>query len=206
MNRLYSLFCAASLILLALHLSACSDPEKLKALGPDATILAFGDSLTVGVGTEPAYSYPAIVAELTGMEVIGAGISGETTREGLDRFGEELEASEPDLVLLLEGGNDILRNRRSMEIKDNLRQMILMAHKQNVQVVLIGVPEKKLFSNSAALYGELADEFDLAYDGQVIGRLMRDASMKSDAIHFNQQGYYALAERVVDLLREEGAF
>ena len=54
----------------------CGSPE-LKPIPHDGVILAFGDSLTVGVGVTKDKSYPSVLAELTGQTIINAGLSGE---------------------------------------------------------------------------------------------------------------------------------
>jgi hypothetical protein len=51
-----------------------------------------------------------------------------------------------DLLILLEGGNDILGNKNPAQIKRNLAQMVAQAQRYNIDVVLVGVPEKKIFS------------------------------------------------------------
>ena len=102
--------------------SGCSE-NKLTPIPLEGTILAFGDSLTAGVGTTKDKSYPSVLAELTGRHIINAGISGEETKAGLQRFEHVLVQSKPDLVILLEGGNDILRNRKLSNTKKNLAAM-----------------------------------------------------------------------------------
>ncbi len=195
------------LILLALLIAACGE-QVLAPLDRNATILAFGDSLTYGTGVggaEQNASYPSVLARLSGREVINAGVPGEKTSEGKERLPEALEYHDPDLLILIEGGNDILRNRRHEAIKADLKVMIQTAEQASVPVVLIGVPEKKLFSSSAPFYAELAEEHGLVFDGELIGDLMRSPSMKSDPIHFNQAGYRAMAESVYTLLQDQGA-
>ncbi|MFT6969290.1 MAG: acyl-CoA thioesterase-1, partial [Cellvibrionaceae bacterium] len=105
-------------------LTACDAP-KLGALPTDAVILAFGDSLTSGVGARKNKNYPAVLAQLTGLQVINAGIAGETTAQGLERLSQVLDQSSPDLVILIEGGNDILRGLNLAQAKSNLRDMVV---------------------------------------------------------------------------------
>ncbi|WP_250657839.1 GDSL-type esterase/lipase family protein [Alkalimarinus coralli] len=185
-------------------LAGCGS-SKLEPIPKNGTILAFGDSLTVGVGTTEANSYPSVLAELTGLTVINSGVSGETTDNGLIRLREVLDNTNPDLLILLEGGNDILRNRNMSETKANLAAMIELAQSRDIPVVLIGVPQKALFSNSAPLYGELADECQLVFDDSLIAELQRSPSMKSDHVHFNEEGYRKMASDIFELLEDNGA-
>lgn len=188
----------------ALALVAC-DSSKLKELNNNDVIVAFGDSLTEGVGVTQEYSYPSILAKLSGSDVINAGVSGETTSEGLLRLPEVIDTYQPSLLILLEGGNDILRNKSAKAIQNNLDSMITLALDKGVQVVLIGVPEKRLFSSSAPLYEKLAEKFDLVFDSNLIASLMRSPSLKSDSVHFNEEGYATLAEGIYEILSDNGA-
>lgn len=191
-------------LLCLVWLAACSEP-RLQKLHQASVILAFGDSLTFGTGVSEEYSYPSVLQLISGVEVVNAGVPGETTAQGLARLPNELDRYAPDLLILLEGGNDILRNIDPELTKANLESMVSLAAEYGISVVLLGVPEKKLFSNSAPLYGELADAHGLVYDGDLIAGLMRSAEMKSDAVHFNAKGYRAMAESIYALLITNGA-
>lgn len=197
LNLLTALF-AASL------LSACSEP-KLAALSNEDSVLAFGDSLTLSVGASGENSYPSVLAELSGLRVINSGVSGETTDRGLQRLPLILEKTNPDLLILFEGGNDILRNKNPNETKANLAAMIKLAKRQGIAVVLLAIPEKKLFSDSAPFYNDLAEEFELVFDNDLMADLLRTPSYKSDAIHLNDQGYRKMAEGIRDLLKDHGS-
>ncbi len=192
--------------LLVCLLIGCDSTTKLTPLDPDATILAFGDSLTYGIGVEKHASYPAVLEELTGFTVINAGISGETTSQGVKRFARTLDQYNPELVVLLEGGNDILRNHPPATIRSNLSRMIQIAQSRNIPIILIGVPEKKLFSSSAPYYSELAESHNLAFDKDILSQLLKSAKYKSDPIHLNAAGYRKFAENIEQLMRDHGAF
>lgn len=186
-------------------LAACEAP-KLDALSSADVIVAFGDSLTAGVGVNAESSYPARLSELSGIKVINAGVSGETTSEGLVRLPQVIEEHNPGLLILLEGGNDILQNKSDKLIAQNLDKMIQIALERDIQVVLIGVPEKSLFSRSAPFYRDLAEKHKLVFDANLVGNLMRSPSMKSDSVHFNKEGYTKMAEEIYALLSDNGAF
>lgn len=184
--------------------AACSDP-KLEPLEYGSKIVAFGDSLTFGVGSGSGPTYPEALAELTGFEVINEGISGETTTGGLKRFAKVLDKHQPDMVILLEGGNDILRSHNPLTTKQNLSKMIEIAQNRAIKLIFIGVPEKKLFSDSAPFYQELADQYSLVYDGESLANLLRTNKYKADPIHLNGAGYKELANRIYQLMQESGA-
>lgn len=193
-----------SLLLSLLFLSACG-ADRLEPLVESDVILAFGDSLTHGVGSSNGDTYPATLARLTGLTVINAGISGETTNEGAKRLQSVIAKYDPQLLILLEGGNDILQNHDKASIKRNLEQMIELALARGIQIILIGVPEKKLFSDSAEFYQELADKYDLVFADDLLADLLRSIKYKSDPIHLNSAGYQKLAEGIAQLLKENGA-
>ncbi len=198
LRSITALVCACTLL-------ACSDSPSLNYVPQDGTIVAFGDSLTVGVGAAPEESYPQVLAQLSQRTVIGAGVSGEETTAGQKRLAQVLEETTPNLLILLQGGNDILRNRNMQTVKRNLATMIELARARGIDVVLIGVPAKKLFSDVAPLYTELADEYRLVFAEELLSGLLRDSQYKSDPVHLNKRGYRKLAEEIHTLLQEHGA-
>ena len=187
-----------------LCLSSCSS-HKLPTLKSDDVILAFGDSLTAGVGVQKSESYPTVLAQLTGLQVINAGVTGETTTEGLKRLPELLNKYKPGLVILLEGGNDLLQKIPESKIADNLRQMIQTIQQSGSSVLLVSVPEKKLFAGSLDLYTDLADEFQVPLEEDIVSNLLMRPSMKSDYVHLNEQGYAELAKAIYAVMQESGA-
>ena len=184
---------------------ACSDTPALRYVHEQGVILAYGDSLTVGVGASKIHSYPSVLAKLSNRQVIRSGVSGEQTHGGLKRLPAVLDEINPDLMILLHGGNDILRNQNLQQAKSNLAAMIEHAHRRDIEVVLIGVPEKNLFSDTAPMYIELADEYDLVFSEDILSKLIRKNEFKSDAVHLNQKGYYQMAESIHSLLVKHGA-
>lgn len=190
--------------LICLLLAACGEPG-FRPLAAGETILAFGDSLTEGRGVNPAQSYPSVLASLSGHPVINGGVSGELSRAGRARLPGLLAEHRPALVILLEGGNDILHGSGEGALKANLAAMIEAVQGSGAQVLLVAVPRKSLFADGAPLYGELAEQYGLVLDNDSLGELLRTPGLKSDAVHLNAQGYGALAERLHRLLQARGA-
>jgi len=186
-------------------LAACDQVPQLPKLQTHDIVVAFGDSLTEGVGASPESTYPAWLSRTTGHTIINASISGETTAEGLARLPTMLDEHRPKLVLLCLGGNDMLRHQDMASTEANLRKIIQAIRASGASVVLIGVPEPKLFSGAPALYEKLADEFDLPYEGEIFNDVLKNPRLKSDPIHANAEGYRMVAERLAELLKESGA-
>ena len=196
-----SLFIFFALFLLV----ACERTAKLPKLSSHDVILAFGDSLTFGTGASPETAYPAQLAEHIGRPIINAGVPGETTTDALERLPQVLNQYRPKLVLLCLGGNDMLRQQAAPSIEHNLRALIKTIQGSNAAVVLIGVPEPKLFGGAPAFYADIADELKLPYEGEVFNEVLRNPSLKSDPIHANAQGYQLVAQRLAALLKSSGA-
>jgi lysophospholipase L1-like esterase len=188
------------LLVLSLSLSACSDGPRLQPITADATILAFGDSLTYGTGTSRDKAYPAVLETLINRKVINAGVPGEVTREGLVRLPQLLSRHQPDLLILCHGGNDILRKLDMVKAKNNIQQMIDLAREQQIQVMLIGVPEFGLFLDPAPIYQEIAEENNLPILSDALSDILSSSQLKSDHIHPNSKGYQQLAEKISDML------
>ena len=186
-------------------LTACEEGATLSKLGPQDVILAFGDSLTFGTGATPQTAYPAQLAERIGRPVVNAGVPGETTTDALERLPQVLTQYRPKLVLLCLGGNDMLRQQAASSIEHNLRALIKTIQDSNAAVVLIGVPEPRLFGGAPRFYAEIADELKLPYEGEVFNEVLKDPNLKSDPIHANDQGYQRVAQRLADLLKSSGA-
>ncbi|HXG29517.1 MAG TPA: arylesterase [Nevskiales bacterium] len=196
----------AVLAALLLALTACgADPPGLPRLASDATVLAFGDSLTYGTGAKEDESYPEVLSQIIGREVINAGVPGETTAGGLARLPRVLEEIRPDLVILCLGGNDFLRKQDPAQTRTNLERMIQMVRGAGVPLVLVAVPQPRLFSGPPPLYRELAKAHGLPLEEEVLDDVLRDNALKSDPIHPNAAGYRRIAQALAELLRESGA-
>lgn len=198
-------FCSPLLFTIVCLLVACSNPAELERLPADAVILAFGNSLTYGTGVSRLYSYPRVLETLIDIKVVNAGVPGEVTREGLRRLPQMLAQYDPQLVILCHGGNDILRQYDPAETEENLKAMIQMIQDHGSQVVLVAVPKIGLFPSAADYYEEIAGEFDIPIEKDIIADLETKARYKSDSIHFNKEGYALMAQALAELLAKSGA-
>lgn len=195
------------IIFLILLLAGCSGNHKaeLKPLPQNATIVAFGDSLTFGTGARKNESYPALLSKLIHYRVINAGIPGETTKQGLKRLPRILKKYQPNLVIVCLGGNDTLRRIKPEQTEKNLQNIITKIKATGADVVLLGVPEAKLGMKTPDYYSKLARQFNIPLDNVTLKNLLKNSDNKSDWVHFNKQGYEKMAEQVAEFLKENGA-
>lgn len=193
------------LALAAVGLAACDAGPQLPRLQNGEVVLAFGDSLTFGAGAGEAESYPAVLSGLIGRPVVRSGVPGEVTAQGLERLPRVLDEHQPRLVILCLGGNDLLRKVEEREIAANLRSMIGLLRDRGIAVVLVGVPKPGLFASPPKFYAELAAEFAIPYEGEVVKDVLYSSELKSDPIHPNALGYRKMAQAIAGLLERAGA-
>jgi acyl-CoA thioesterase-1 len=121
-------------------------PPDIPVMGPERRILAFGDSMLTGYGLATSDSYPAkLEAALRSRGInarmTNAGVSGDTTADGLQRLAFTLTSQEraPDLVLVSLGGNDMLRGLPPEQTRANLDTILSEFDKRKIKVVLLGM-------------------------------------------------------------------
>ena len=201
------------LLILLILLTACSKSEKVfDKLPADAVILAFGDSLTYGTNVNEEQSYPNVLEQLSSHSVINAGVAGEISADGLTRLPAVLDEEQPKLLILIHGGNDILRKIPREQTVANLTAMIAEAKKRNIKVVMLGVPTLELFSavgffslESDPLYQQVAKAEKVPIDLSSLPEIISNRELKSDQVHPNVQGYQRLADAIFKLLKNTGA-
>jgi lysophospholipase L1-like esterase len=186
-------------------LAACERAPTLPRLNAHDVIVAFGDSLTHGTGASEATAYPAVLASMTGHTVINAGVPGDTTATALQRLPAMLDEYKPRLVLLCLGGNDMLKRQPEASTENNLRLLVQTIRASGASVVLIGVPEPKLFGGAPDFYTRVAKDMQLPLEREIFNDVLKDNRLKADPIHANAAGYRIVAERLNTLLREAGA-
>jgi len=173
-------------------------------------IVAFGDSLTAGLGVPPEESYPSRLQrylDQTGYHyrVVNAGVSGDTTAGALRRIDWVLQ-SQPSIVIIELGANDGIRGQPIKTTYENLRKILQRLKDLQVTVLLTGmkIPPNYGFSYTsqfAEMYPQLADEFDVAFmpfflEGVAAHRALNQA----DGIHPTGEGYEVIVENLLAYL------
>jgi acyl-CoA thioesterase-1 len=169
-------------------------------------IVAFGDSLTAGLGVAPDKSYPALLAQRlqeSGFqyEVINAGVSGETSAGGVRRI-EWILKSQPTVVILELGVNDGLRGLPLKQTYTNLHTIIERLKAEGVMVILAGmrIPVnygEEYTGEFIEMYERLAKEFALPLIPFFLEGVAAQPGLNQvDGVHPTGEGYAIVAQNV----------
>ena len=170
-------------------------------------IVAFGDSLTAGPGLAPDQAYPAVLQrklEAAGYRyrVVNAGVSGETSSEGLRRIDRALGTADTRVLILATGANDGLRGVALRIIRQNLSAMIERAQSRGVRVLLCGMETPPLHGIQYSLdfhflFPELAATYQVPLVPFMLDGVLGRAELNlSDGIHPNAEGAAMVAENI----------
>ena len=106
-------------------------------------VTLLGDSITAGLGLPagaalPAQLEAALGGAARGVRVRGAGVSGDTTADGLARVDFSVQA-DTDVCVVALGGNDLLQGRDTAGMRANLDRIVKRLKARGVTVVLAGL-------------------------------------------------------------------
>ncbi len=174
-------------------------PSKYDVANLDSrgtSIIAFGDSLTAGVGASSDDTYPSQLAAAIGETVVNAGVSGDTSGAALARLERDVLPNDPRIVIVGLGGNDYLQNVPIAKTEETLRAIVRRIQDAGAMVVLLGFRFPSLNVNYQAMYERVAEEERCLLVPDALDGILSDPALRSDAIHPNGKGYAILAERV----------
>mgnify|MGYP001428097449 CR=1 FL=1 len=183
----------------------------LSSIAGTPVLMVLGDSLVAGHGLPQGKTFPDILGKTlknNGIEVkmINAGVSGDTTAGGRARLDWSL-ADDPDAVIIVLGGNDLLRGLDPSASYANLDKIIKRLKARNIAVLLAGMQAPRNFG------ADYADEFDAIYqrlvnrhdvlfypfflDGVALQPMMNLA----DGMHPNQAGVNHIAVKMLPIVK-----
>ena len=170
-------------------------------------VILFGDSLMAGYGL-PKEHHLSLVLENNlkqdgfNIQVINGSVSGSTSSGGLNRAEWSLSDPGIDLIILGMGANDMLRGIQPDETKKNLEQIIEIAKKKEIEIILAGmiaptthgIKYKKDFD---AIYPKLSKKHNLLLIPFLLeGVALNPGLNQQDGIHPNQQGTIKISENI----------
>ena len=190
-------------IVFAIAIWALWPAPKIANLASRGTnIIAFGDSLTAGYGAVAGEDYPSRLAAITGIPILNAGVSGDTTDTALARLDSDVLARDPRIVIVGLGGNDFLRGAPIGTTEANLRTIIRKIHAAGAMVVILGYKFPSLQANYEKMYERVAKDEQCLLVPDLLDGIESNPQLKSDEIHPNARGYQLIAERVAGPLRK----
>ncbi len=174
-------------------------------------IVCFGDSLTAGFGTEPGQSYPdylqsTLDARGYHYRVVNQGISGNTTKDGVERLNSIL-ALKPSLVVVEFGGNDGLRGLRIEDSRANLDKIVATLKASGTKVVLAGItlpPDygPDYIQQFTATYAILAKKYHVPLLPFLLQNVFGvEGMMQRDRTHATAAGNQIVAINVLHLIQ-----
>lgn len=189
-----------SALLLAINTGACGTKVANNA-STNKNIICFGDSLTAGQGANPGEDYPTVLASLLDQPVINAGVSGNTTRQALERLQADVLSKEPRLVIVQFGANDFFRKIPRNETRDNLDEIVLKIQGKGAIVAIAGVRIGLLVDEYDEVFEQVAKNRKCIYIPNIMKDIFTDPQKKSDELHPNAAGYNIIARRVYERIK-----
>jgi acyl-CoA thioesterase-1 len=214
------------LLLVAFALSGCGAPAPTATRPtPEPTpapevdrlrIVVLGDSLAAGLGLPEAEAFPAVLEQMLReagreVDVLNAGVSGDTSAGGLSRIDWVLK-TRPEMLVVELGGNDALRGQPLENTDRNLRSIIARGRESGARVVLLGMDVPTNYGPDyagafAEMYKTIARDEEIVLVPGFVRELATDpALMQPDGLHPTAEGQRLLAERLFSTTRSIFSF
>jgi len=190
-------------IVLALMLTVL--PAQVMA--QTVTILALGDSLTAGLGLDPADAFPAkleaaLKAKGHDVRIINAGVSGDTSMAGRDRLEWALDDNVSAVIVEL-GANDALRGLRPQDTRTALEDIISVLQSRNLPVLVAGMKAPRNLGPDYVgafdpVFADVAQKHNaLLYPFFLEGVAADPALNQTDGLHPNRKGVDKIVSKIL---------
>jgi acyl-CoA thioesterase-1 len=194
-----------------LVLSLMVSTARGEAAGTPVKILMFGTSLTQGLGLPPGTELPAVLqAKLAAAhvqaKVINAGVSGDTSADGLSRIDWSL-ADKPDAAIVELGSNDALRGIDPAITEKNIGAVLAKLEAARVPVLLLGMKAPRnlgpeYVGRFDAIFPHVAARYrDMLYPFALEGVALDPKLNQADGMHPNPAGVQVIAAHLFPYVR-----
>lgn len=182
------------------------------AFSADLKLVVLGDSLSAGYQLGPEEGFPeqlqkALDERGFSVEVVNAGVSGDTTSGGLSRLDWSV-GPDADAVILELGANDALRGIQPDLTRKNLDEMTRRLRERGVEVLLAGMLAPRNLGPEYAdvfdpIYSDLAKAHDaLLYPFFLEGVALNPDLNLSDGMHPNADGVAVIVDNILPKVEE----
>jgi len=178
---------------------AKQDIRNLGATGKN--IICFGDSITAGHGINKEEAYPYILAKMFNLNVINAGLDGDTTAEALKRLEMDVLGKDPYLVIVELGGNDFLSRVPFATTLNNIEEMIKKIQDKGAMVALCDISIGPVMTDYHQGYKNLSKKYKAIFISHLLNDILTQPQLKIDYLHPNAQGHQLIAKRIYRAIR-----
>lgn len=164
-------------------------------------VTIIGDSITAGLGLPASQAFPAQLATVLHrndptLVVRGAGVSGDTTADGLARVDFSVQ-SDTDLCILALGGNDLLQGLDPKITARNLLAIVTRLEVRRIPVLLAGLKPPTVIGASyvrdfTEAFSKLAKAHHLTFYPDLMAGVGPSLRQR-DGIHPTAQGARVIA-------------
>lgn len=191
-------------------LAAVMAGGPVRAAGGPRVITMLGDSITAGYGLAAADALPAQLAQALGrlgvsVIVRAAGVSGDTSADGLARVDFSVQA-DTALCLVALGGNDLLQGIEPSVVHDNLQAVVRKLKARKIPVLLAGMRAPPAIGAAYArafdaVYPDLARAEHVALYPYLLDGVALDSRLnQKDGIHPNPAGVKIIAGKLAPVV------
>jgi len=196
-------FNAGLTALLVVGVWAMSGPAEAATM----RLVALGDSLTAGYGLPPEQGFTVVLekalkAKGYDVQVVNAGVSGDTTAGGRARLDWTL-GDKPDAMIIELGANDMLRGIDPAQARANLDAILKTVTGRKIPVLLAGMYASGTYGRTYverfnAIYPELAQTYSVPLYPFFLDGVATDAKLnQGDGIHPNAAGVQRIVEGIL---------
>lgn len=180
-----------------------SNPGAAKPL----KLVAFGDSLSAGYNLPGSAAFPAVLEQAlrqkgVAVEIVNAGVSGDTTQGGLERLDWSVPDGTDGVIIEL-GANDALRGVDPAQTRQALEAMIARLKERKIPVMLAGMyAPRNLGADYAkrfdAIYRELAEKHGLVLYPFFLEGIAGDRALnQADGLHPTAEGVTVIVRNIL---------
>jgi acyl-CoA thioesterase I len=172
-------------------------PRLSPAAAPRLTVI--GDSVTAGLGDGALRTWPELLRQREGLDIVDLSEPGANVATALRRVRDETPL--PGIVLIEIGGNDLLGETSAADFERGLDELLRQLHGEGRQLVMFELPLPPLENRFGQVQRRLAREHDVALiPKRVFLEVLLSSETTLDSIHLNQAGHEAMARIVWELI------
>ncbi len=173
----------------------------------------FGDSLVAGYNLAPDQALPKqleAALQKDGLDAVveNFGVSGDTTYSALQRT-DLASDKKPKIIVIVLGGNDMLRNVPPEQTYENLENIIKRFQEKNIRVILCEMKASTMYglgfkSKFDSIYSKLARKYSVKLVPFFMEKVIYDQTkMLSDGIHPNALGVAQIVQDILPIIKKE---